>query len=128
MTFKAAEKVEGAFESLIEGWRSRPGFLIFLIGVVLPVMALVTELSSHLCGGAFFNPVPTLLHSLLVAMVPAANLWLYLCLRQGRLGKVRLLAWSNGNSHTCSAIIVRVWTTPGRRMRYSSSAYSRTVS
>ncbi len=96
MTFTAAEKAQDAFDSLVEGWRGRPGYLIFLIGVVLPVVALVTELASHMCGGVFFNPVPTLLHAVLVALVPAANLWLYLCLRQGRLGKVRLLAWSNG--------------------------------
>ncbi len=38
-----------------------------------------------------------------------------------------LLAWSNVKSHTCSAIIVRVRTDPARRMKYSSSAYSRAV-
>ncbi len=52
--------------------------LLWLFGVVLPVVALAFELQTDACAGEFFDPVPTWLHGLLIALVPivhATTLW-----------------------------------------------------
>jgi hypothetical protein len=48
--------------------------LIVLFGVLLPAATLAIELSNGMCAEAFFDPIPTLTHVLLVALVPAVNL------------------------------------------------------
>ncbi len=50
-------------------------------GVVLPLGILVFEMITRFCGGVFFDPVPTWMHVLLIALVPGLNAWL---LRGGR--------------------------------------------
>lgn len=49
-------------------------FLLMLIAVVLPIYTLALESIFRLCAGSFFDPIPTLLHVFLVALLPAANL------------------------------------------------------
>ncbi|WP_205525599.1 PEP-CTERM sorting domain-containing protein [Pyxidicoccus trucidator] len=44
-----------------------------LFGVVLPAVTLGVELVTGMCADTFFDPLPTPLHILLVAAVPAAN-------------------------------------------------------
>ncbi|MFP2904839.1 hypothetical protein ACLESD_07250 [Pyxidicoccus sp. 3LFB2] len=44
-----------------------------LFGVVLPAVTLGVELVTGMCADTFFDPLPTPLHILLVATVPAAN-------------------------------------------------------
>lgn len=95
-TAATVQEVPGKFAALLDGMRSQPGIPAFLFGVLLPLAAFVTEIGWHLCGGAFFDPLPTLLHTLLVGSVPIANLALMHCLRSGKLGRMRLLAWVNG--------------------------------
>ncbi len=55
---------------LVHGFRS--GTLLFF-GVILPLATLAIELATHICAGTFFDPIPTWIHVLLVASVPAAN-------------------------------------------------------
>lgn len=71
--------------------------LIFLtlLGVVIPVLTLVVEWVTHMCADLLFDPVPTLVHGLLVGLVPLSNLWVILVLRSGRSGHWRLLGWLN---------------------------------
>lgn len=47
------------------------GLLIF--GVALPLIALIIELTTHGCARAFFDPIPTWWHVLIVASVPLIN-------------------------------------------------------
>lgn len=50
-------------------------FIKGLFGVALPLGVLVFEMLSSFCGSTFFDPVPTIWHALLVAMVPVVNGW-----------------------------------------------------
>ena len=59
------------------GWR----FWSWCAGVVMPLAILLFELLTRFCGGVFFDPVPTWMHVLLIALVPGLNAWL---LRGGR--------------------------------------------
>ena len=44
--------------------------VMFFFGVLLPAVTLGFELTTHLCAGVFFDPLPTWFHVLLVALVP----------------------------------------------------------
>lgn len=45
-------------------------------GVVFPALVLIFETLISFCGSAFFDPVPTWWHFLLIATVPVTNTWL----------------------------------------------------
>ncbi len=49
-------------------------FYVISFGIVLPLVALAIEVLFAWCEQSFFDPIPTLLHGLLVAVVPLANL------------------------------------------------------
>jgi hypothetical protein len=53
--------------------KSQPGVGLILLGGLLPLITLIFELTSHACAGAFFDPIPTWWHVLLVASVPLIN-------------------------------------------------------
>lgn len=72
------------------------GWLLLIAGVVLPAVTLMIEGATGMCAGAFFDPMPTVLHGLLVAMVPVANLLAWLALRRGETARIRSLIWANG--------------------------------
>lgn len=59
--------------------------IFFLFCVILPVGALVTELSTHMCAGSFFDPIPRSLNVLLIALVPLGNFVVWRSLSQGEL-------------------------------------------
>lgn len=44
-----------------------------LLGVVLPALTVLIELTTGMCAATFFDPVPTRWHVLLAAFVPVAN-------------------------------------------------------
>lgn len=44
--------------------------LLVLFGVLLPIATLIFELHTNICAEELFDPVPTLLHIVLVAFVP----------------------------------------------------------
>jgi hypothetical protein len=71
------------------------GFLL-IFGTVMPLIALLFEWISGLCAAAFFDPLPTVAHALLVGSVPAANLLVWLAVA-GRLTLPhRRLVWVSG--------------------------------
>lgn len=72
------------------------GFMALLFGVVIPIITLVLEYFTHMCAGAFFDPLPTFWHVLLVAFVPAANLVVWLALQNNDARHRKLLGWANG--------------------------------
>ncbi|MBX7173195.1 MAG: hypothetical protein K1X72_19655 [Pyrinomonadaceae bacterium] len=75
----------------------RKGSLFFFVfgGVLLPIIALVIELSNGMCAEFFFNPIPTLWHVLLVASVPFANAYIIWALFQDRIERPTLLVWTS---------------------------------
>jgi hypothetical protein len=53
---------------------SRSGdILIALFGVALPAAVIILEAAFRLCAEAFFDPMPTWAHTLLIASIPATN-------------------------------------------------------
>lgn len=70
--------------------------LSLIFGVALPALTLGIELFSGMCSGILFDPAPSILHTVLIAFVPAANLALILALRAGTpLRRPRLHGWMN---------------------------------
>src|SRR5262249_7906877 len=54
--------------------RQKPGALLVLAGVILPSVAIFTELTTRICAEYFFAPLPTIWHKILVIATPLANL------------------------------------------------------
>lgn len=70
-------------------WRQRlrfvPPGLLFVFGVVLPIITLVYEMATHDSARMLFDPIPTPFHILMVAWVPLANLAVLVCLYKKRI-------------------------------------------
>jgi hypothetical protein len=81
-----------------------PGIGLLLWGVVLPVVTLVLELATRMCTGAFFDPVPTWWHVVLVAIVPIINLSIWVRLRAGARVDHGWFVWLNSIAAGVSAI------------------------
>ncbi len=60
---------------------SSPGTLALIVGTIFPALVILIELLTGFCAGAFFDPIPTPAHVVLVASVPAINFLLW---RAGR--------------------------------------------
>lgn len=56
--------------------------LLWFFSVLLPLGTLSVEYFTGICAAEFFNPIPTLLHVVLVALVPVANTAALLCLQR----------------------------------------------
>lgn len=70
--------------------------LIVLFGIILPAVTLAVELATGMCAEAFLDPIPTVGHVILVALVPLVNLLALLCpMREWTKWRVPLL-WANG--------------------------------
>ena len=76
--------------------------LLWLFGVVLPLVTIGVELSTRMCAEELFDPLPTPLHVVLVMVVPLANLAALLVLRRVAGGRVasarawRFVRFANG--------------------------------
>ncbi len=71
----------------------RPWLLIF--GVILPLVTLGIELATHQCAATFFDPLPRWGNVILVALVPLANLALWVSLRNWEPKRLALLVHAN---------------------------------
>lgn len=56
--------------------------LIAIFGILLPAVTLVVELTTGLCAKGLFNPIPTPVHTALVALVPIGNLTILIRTRE----------------------------------------------
>lgn len=79
------------------------GWLLFA-GTLLPLAALLIEAVTGMCGGAFFDPVPTWAHLALVALVPLANGWAWHAIRRGDARHRVWLGWANGATVAIAAV------------------------
>lgn len=79
------------------------GAFIVFAGVVLPIAALGFECVTEILRGAYFDPLPTPIHYLLIAMVPVANLLLLRAL-YARTAPGRALSWLHAFATGVSAI------------------------
>lgn len=71
--------------------------LVFLgvFGILLPVVTLVVELSSHMCAEVFFDPIPTYFHVFLCAFVPLANLQAFVALARDDIRHLTAISIAN---------------------------------
>lgn len=53
------------------GFWKRSGLFVF--GVALPIYTLLFEAMTGMCASTFFDPIPTLLHVVLIALVPLSQ-------------------------------------------------------
>lgn len=83
----------------------KPATYITMIlgGVLLPAFTLCFELWTKLCAMEFFDPVPSLWHVLVVALVPLANAHLLWSIHRKNLQRITFLAWVSALS--CGAAI-----------------------
>ena len=52
-------------------------------GVIMPVISITVEATTHMCAETFFDPIPTMWHLLLVIFVPLAQLHVWFVVRRG---------------------------------------------
>jgi hypothetical protein len=71
-----ADVAKSPDEGTNKKWRERPivwtGSLFFF-GCLLPMITLLIEVSGHLCGSVFFDPIPSWWNVVAIAVVPLAN-------------------------------------------------------
>ncbi len=76
--------------------KKRPGFILLVLGVVLPLGTLIFELLTGISAGVVFDPLPTWFQVLAVALVPVANFWIWRAGRARDARRATLLGWLNG--------------------------------
>lgn len=74
----------------------KPSYWLLIGGVILPSITLAIELVTGMCASAFFDPLPTFWHVLLVALVPVANGFAWAAVRRDDTRHRKLLGWANG--------------------------------
>jgi Vault protein inter-alpha-trypsin domain len=68
------------------------GFIIFA-GIILPLVTLIFELTTRMCATEIFDPIPSLWHVLVVALVPLANAQILWSIYRNKLDRIGFLAW-----------------------------------
>ena len=84
-------------------FKTAPGPALAIFGVVLPTISIVVELCTRACARAFFDPMPTWWHVLLVSSVPAANALVISQIRRGSRCRPRILMAANAIAITVAA-------------------------
>jgi hypothetical protein len=77
---------------------------LWLFGVCLPAATLVFELVTGACAEVLFDPLPTPVHVLLVACVPAANALALLTLERRQVHRLELSLVLNGVALVAGAL------------------------
>ncbi len=81
----------------------RPGYILLMLGVVLPLITLGFELATGMSAGVLFDPLPSWMHVVAVGMVPLANFWIWRAGRKQDGRRATLLGWLNGAALGVSA-------------------------
>ena len=77
----------------------RPKWYHLFFGVFIPLATLIIEWSTGFCAQSIFNPIPTIGHILLVALVPIVNLVAWIAMFRNREDRfVKPLAFALGAS------------------------------
>src|SRR5215203_82530 len=70
-------------------------FLLFT-GVILPVISITLEASTHICANFFFDPIPSFWHLAIVVFVPLAQLQTWFAIRRRDPQRLKLASLTNG--------------------------------
>lgn len=73
MAERVAAALTKAFKLGHDGPNHRLGKFFFLGGIVLPILAVVFECTTHFCAGHFFDPFPSPAHVVLFLLIPFTN-------------------------------------------------------
>lgn len=77
-----SEEMIGVSTPIVEQKRTKPPGMFFLtLAVIFPLFVIVFELYTQLCAESLFDPMPTLIHKVLVFLVPLTNLFMWFKLR-----------------------------------------------
>src|SRR5436190_1828981 len=76
--------------------KKRPGFILLILGVLLPLGTLIFELVTGASAGVLFDPVPTWFHTVAILLVPVANFLIWRAARSANVRHAKLLGWLNG--------------------------------
>ena len=64
-------------------------------GVIIPAISITVEASTHICAGAFFDPIPSVWYLMLVIFVPIAQLHVWFTVDRGTTERLVLAGWLN---------------------------------
>lgn len=76
--------------------KKRPGFILLILGVFLPLGTFIFELVTGASAGILFDPLPGWFQIVAVALVPAVNSWTWWAGRSRDARSAKLLGWLNG--------------------------------
>ncbi|MDT8759342.1 PEP-CTERM sorting domain-containing protein [Sphingomonas psychrotolerans] len=71
--------------------RYKPRIASLIIASIFPAIVIVVEFATGLCASAFFDPMPTIGHLLLIALVPIINFLLWQALQRDDVAPAWLL-------------------------------------
>jgi hypothetical protein len=74
----------------------KQGNLFLFFGVILPLLALLFETSSHYCAQHFFDPFPSTAHIFLFLLIPATNFLTFMAGRRDLSAFYLFIALGNG--------------------------------
>ncbi|MBK1879456.1 VIT domain-containing protein [Pelagicoccus mobilis] len=93
---KESKAPRRSLSEIVEDRKNKNGWTRFYgwtFGVILPVITLIFEIVTGACASAFFDPIPSIGHIVLIALVPAGCAWCLLGIgRGGPLGARKILA------------------------------------
>ncbi len=75
---------------------AKPGVFLLIGGVILPIVAVVFELTTHMCAKSFFDPLPTPAHVLLFALIPLSNFLVWMAARRNMTDMIGMLTLGTG--------------------------------
>ncbi len=85
-----------AAEGKKHGPARKPGIFFFFFGVILPLLALIFETTTHYCAQHFFDPFPSAAHILLFLLIPLTNFMTWLASRRDLSAFYLFIALGNG--------------------------------
>jgi len=76
------------------GKSPRPGSVLLVLGILLPLGTVVFEFLTGACSGVLFDPMPTFAHAILTVLVPLVCLAVWATVRNGQTRWRRQLGWA----------------------------------
>ncbi|HJU53646.1 MAG TPA: VIT domain-containing protein [Pyrinomonadaceae bacterium] len=105
------QQVQGVPGGPVRRWRGASLVLVFTMlgGIVLPVISIMVETTTHMCAQTFFDPIPTLWHVIMVVFVPLAHFQVWLAVDKGSTERPVLLGLANAAAIGISAFYTIVY-------------------
>ncbi len=85
-------------ESAPEPTPQTAGYFLLMIAVFIPLVTLIVEFTSGMCAETFYDPMPTIWHVLLVALVPVVNCFVWAAIFRNNARHRTLFGWANGTA------------------------------